>query len=94
MKERVPCEAEVHHPTFLNPDGSVAFHWGLSEDHFTPKCIVRRLKLDKRLLRSPENIIHSHPLCHALKDRVTPEVLQECLAQQGGRVIRFGEHKI
>jgi hypothetical protein len=87
MKERTSkgrCQAEVHHPAC---DG-----WADNTDHFTPRCLIRALRLDRKLLRDPENMIRMNYHCHEMKDAPTPQVLRQAKMQKGGRFIRFGEH--
>lgn len=82
MKER--CQAEIH--------DSRCNGWATSRDHFTPRCLIKLLRLDKRLLTSEENLIWMNKYCHALKDSTTPLVLLQSRRQLSGRFFRLGDH--
>jgi hypothetical protein len=75
MKERHECKAEVHDS---HCDG-----WASNRDHFTPVCLIKKLKLNKELLSSEENLTWVNKKCHALKDAVTPQILQKAKRGRG-----------
>ena len=82
--ERHRCEAEVHDERCNG--------WADSRDHFSPRALIRGLKLDKNLLKSEENLVWMNKYCHRLKDLHTPDVVFQAKRQLHGEFIGLGEH--
>lgn len=84
MKERRPCEAEVHDPRCNG--------WANSIDHFTPKCIAKLWGWSKKQTEDPMNLQYLNEYCHRLKDKATPDMKRQLLEQMKGKFIGLGEH--
>lgn len=84
MRIERPCEAPIHSP-HCNGRGE-------TEDHFTPKCIARKLGWSKKQINAPENIQFLSHACHDRKDRSTPRRLQQVIDQLHGKVFKLGDH--
>ncbi|MCK9370906.1 hypothetical protein M0R04_13430 [Candidatus Dojkabacteria bacterium] len=75
------CEAPIH------VDGCNG--QGTTDDHFTPRCILRKLKIKD----TPENHQWLSIPCHRAKDKDTPLRNQVLGLEKQGIIFSFEEHR-
>ena len=68
-----PCEAPVHHKN-CPCVGCDKPKWcrATNQDHFTPKCVAKKMGWKPKQMNRPENLQWLSNPCHRRKDRSTP----------------------